>query len=96
MRRTKRERRTSGGPGEVRQAMNLASKLSARAPREDTFEKDSGLPPVLLTLVGSSAGKFGAMVLLRLAAIAAAVVACLPLPMVAIPAILTGTRLTPV
>ena len=76
--------------------MNLASKLSARAPREDTFEKDSGLPPILLTLVGSSAGKFGAMVLLRLAAIAAAVVACLPLPMVAIPAMLTGTRLTPV
>ena len=50
----------------------------------------------MLTLVGSSAGKFGAMVLLRLAAIAAAVVVCLPLPMVAIPAILTGTRLTPV
>ena len=75
--------------------MNLASKLSARAPREDTFEKDSGLL-FLLTLVGSSAGKFGAMVLLRLAAIAAAVVVCLPLPMVAIPAMLTGTRLTPV
>ena len=78
--------------------MNLASKLSARAPREDTFEKDSGLPPILLTLVGSSADKFGPMVLLRFAAIAAAaaVVVCLPLPTVAMPAMLTGTRLTPV
>ena len=54
----------------------------------------------MLTLVGSSAAKLGPMVLLPFAAIAAAaaavVVDCRLLPTVAMPAMLTGTRLTPV
>ena len=76
--------------------MNLASKLFAPS---GYFLKRKR--PLLLTLVGSSAAaKFeGPMVLLRFAAIAAIAVAfvvCLLLPTVAMPAMLTGTRLTPV
>ena len=75
--------------------MNLASKLFAPS---GYFLKRKR--PLLLTLVGSSAAaKFeGPMVLLRFAAIAAAAafVVCLLLPTVAMPAMLTGTRLTPV
>ena len=74
--------------------MNLASKLFAPS---GYFLKRKR--PLLLTLVGSWAAKFeGPMVLLRFAAIsaAAAFVVCLLFPTVAMPAMLTGTRLTPV
>ena len=53
-------------------------------------------PSLVLTLVGSSAPIFGPMVLQRFAAAVEAAAACLLFPTVAMPAILTGTRLTPV